>query len=471
VRAKADKKTQEQGYSINAQELNLGYALTERWNLSAGARKDEREYDGAIVPLNLQQGERTDGVLQVGFDSRSTWRTYGFVQDTLSKSEQREDNGRMGLGGSYRFTDRFRADVEVSDGDLGPGGKVGTNFLYSERTSLYLNYALENERTDNGLHGSRGNLISGMKRRLSDSSSMYVEERYQETDSASGLTHSTGMSLAPNERWNFGTNTDIGTLVDSRTGMKIEREAGGVRVGYGFDSVQVSSAVEYRLDKTRQPDQALAERTTWLYRNSFKYQLTPDWRLLGKFNHADSTSSLGQFYDGGYSEAVIGYGYRPVAHDRLNALAKYTYFYNVPTTEQVTPQNISAQFIQKSHIAALDLTYDLTDRWSVGGKYAYRLGQVSLDRESREFFDNRAQLYILRTDVTLFEHWEGLVEGRMLEMPDLNEQRSGALVAMYRYVGNHVKVGIGYNFTDFSEDLTDLSFKHEGAFFNIIGAM
>jgi hypothetical protein len=242
VRAKADKKTQEQGYSINAQELNLGYALTERWNISAGARKDEREYDGAIVPLNLQQGERTDGVLQVGFDSRSTWRTYGFVQDTLSKSEQREDNGRMGLGGSYRFTDRFRADVEVSDGDLGPGGKVGTNFLYSERTSLYLNYALENERTDNGLHGSRGNLISGMKRRLSDSSSMYVEERYQETDSASGLTHSTGMSLAPNERWNFGTNTDIGTLVDSRTGTKIEREAGGVRVGYGFDSVQLSSA-------------------------------------------------------------------------------------------------------------------------------------------------------------------------------------------------------------------------------------
>jgi flagellar motor protein MotB len=471
LRAKADKKTQEQGYSVNAQELNVGYEITERWSISAGARKDQREYDGAIVPLNLQQGERTDGVVQVGFDSRSTWRTYGFVQDTLSKSAQREDNARVGLGGSYRFTERFRTDAEVSDGDLGPGGKVGTNFLYSERTTLYLNYALENERTDNGLHGQRGNLISGMKRRLSDSSSMYVEERYQQTDSASGLTHSTGMSLAPNERWNFGTNTDIGTLVDSRTGAKIEREAGGVRVGYGFDSVQVSSAVEYRLDKTRQPDQALAERTTWLYRNSFKYQLTPDWRLLGKFNHADSSSSLGQFYDGGYTEAVIGYGYRPVAHDRLNALAKYTYFYNVPTTEQVTPQNLSAQFIQKSHIGALDLTYDVTDRWSVGGKYAYRLGQVSLDREAREFFDNRAQLYIVRTDVTFGGNWEGLVEGRMLDMPDLNEQRSGALVAMYRYVGNHVKVGVGYNFTDFSEDLTDLSFKHEGAFFNIVGAM
>jgi len=471
VRAKADKKVQDQGYTVNAQELNVGYQLTDHWSVSTGVRTDEREYAGAIVPLSLQQGERTDGVLQVGFDSRSTWRTYGFVQDTLSKSDEREDNGRVGVGGSYRFTERFRADAEVSDGDLGPGGKVGTNFLYSERTSLYLNYALENERTDNGLHGRRGNLISGMKRRLSDSSSMYVEERYQETDSASGLTHSTGMSLAPNERWNFGTNTDIGTLVDSRTGAEIDREAGGIRVGYGFDSVQFSSAVEHRVDKMKQPDQITSERTTWLYRNNFKYQLTPSWRLIGKFNHADSSSSLGQFYDGGYTEAVVGYGYRPVEHDRLNALAKYTYFYNVPTTEQVTPQQLAAQFIQKSHVAALDVTYDMTDRWSVGGKYAYRLGQVSLDREARQFFDNRAHLYILRSDITLGQHWEGLIEGRMLEMTDLNEQRSGALVALYRYLGSHVKVGLGYNFTDFSEDLTDLSFKHEGAFFNILGAM
>ena len=45
-------------------------------------------------------------------------------------------------------------DAEVSDGDLGAGGKLGTNYLLSERTNLYLNYALENERTDNGLRSA-----------------------------------------------------------------------------------------------------------------------------------------------------------------------------------------------------------------------------------------------------------------------------------------------------------------------------
>ncbi|MDY6945257.1 MAG: OmpA family protein [Pseudomonadota bacterium] len=472
LRAKADKREQDRGLLSEAQELNIGYRFNERWSTSTGVRKDEREYTGALVPMNREQGERTDAVLQLAYDSGASWRTYAFVQDTLSKSVERFDNGRIGTGGSYRMSERFRVDAEVSDGDLGPGGRLGTNFLYSERTSLYLNYALENERTDNGLRGGRrGNLISGMKRRLSDASSVFIEERYQQTDDMSGLTHATGMTLAPNERWNFGANTDIGKLSDDLTGAQIEREAAGVRMGYGFEAMQLSSAVEYRLDKTSQLDSTSSERTTWLFRNSFKFQLNPDWRVVGKFNHAKSDSSLGQFYDGGYTEAVLGYGYRPVANDRLNALAKYTYFYNVPTTEQVTPQNTMAQFVQKSHVAALDLTYDLTDRWSVGGKYAHRLGQLSLDRENEQFFDNRAQLYIVRTDLQFGDDWEGLVEGRLLDMTDLNEQRSGALAAVYRYFGKHLKVGVGYNFTDFSEDLTDLSFRHRGAFINMIGSM
>ena len=127
----------------------------------------------------------------------------------------------------------------------------------------------------------------------------------------------------------------------------------------------------------------------------------------------------------------------------INTLVKYTYFYNVPTTDQVTLQNIAAEFIQKSHIAAVDLTYDLTPRFSVGGKYAYRLGQVSLDREDPEFYDNNAMLYVLRGDYRMGDNWEILLEGRLLSMPDIDENRSGALATISRYLGDHFKVGVG----------------------------
>jgi hypothetical protein len=471
VAAKGDQTIQDEGLETLAVEVDVGYRFTDEWSLSTGVRNDQRKDRSPVVPLTQELGERTDAVVQVAFDPGATWRAYGFVQDTIEATGNRNDNGRIGTGGSYRVTERFTMDAEVSDGDLGTGGKVGSNFLYSERTNLYLNYSLENERTDNGLQARRGNLVSGVKTRLSDSSSVYLEERYQDAGSLTGLTHATGISLAANERWNLGANAEVGTLTDSQTGAETDRQAAGVRIGYGFETVQFSSAVEYRRDDAQQLDTSVAERTAWLFRNNFKYQLTPDWRVVGKLNHSFSDSSLGEFYEGGYTEAVVGYAYRPVRHDRLNALAKYTYFYNVPTTDQVTMQDTAAEFIQKSHIAALDLTYDLTANWSIGGKYAYRLGSVSLDRENPQFFDNTAHLMVLRADWRFLQGWEGLAEVRTLELPDVSERRSGALVAVYRYFGDHVKIGAGYNFTDFSEDLTDLSYDHQGAFINLIGTL
>ena len=471
IRAKGDQRVQESGLKTTAQEINVAYQVNSAWSVSTGVRNDLREDRSPVVPLTQEQGERTDAVVQVGYDSGAAWTAYGFVQDTLSKTGDREDNARFGTGGSYRFGDRFRLDAEVSDGDLGPGGRLGTNYLLSERTSLYLNYSLENERSDNGLTGRRGNLVSGLKRRLSDSTSVYFEERYQDTESLEGLTHATGLTLVANERWSLGANADVGTLSDAQTGAETDRKAGGVRVGYGRDAVQFSSAVEYRLDQTEQPDTSFYDRKTWLFRNSLRYQLTPDWRLVGKFNHSVSDSTQGDFYDGGYTEAVLGYAYRPVRNDRLNAFAKYTYFYNVPTTDQVTLQDTAAEFIQKSHVASVDVNYALNPKWSVGGKYAYRLGQVSLDRENPVFFDNSAQLVVLRTDWRFARDWEGLVEARTLDLTDVDQRRAGALVTLYRYLGEHFKLGLGYNFTDFSDDLTDLGYDHQGVFINMIGSL
>jgi flagellar motor protein MotB len=469
--AKAEHNVEEEGLEYRMLELDAAYRVTDQWSVSTGVRNDLREDSSTAAPLTLEQGERTDAVLQVMYDPGTTWRAYGFAQDTVDVSGDRDENGRVGAGGSYRVTKQFTLEGEVSDGDFGPGGRIGTKIQYSEKTSLYLNWALENERRYDGLRARRSTLVTGMKQMLTDSSSMYVEQRYQDGSAMTGLTHATGVNLVPNERWNFGANAEFGTLLDAVTGAQTDREAGGIRVGYGRETIQFSSAIEYRRDDAEQLDLTRAERSAWLFRNNFKLQLTPDWRLLGKLNHSFSNNSAGEFFDGGYTEAVFGYAYRPINNDRLNALAKYTYFYNFPTLGQQGQQFTPSEFIQKSHVASFDLNYDLTRTWSVGGKYAYRLGQVSLDREQPEFFDNTAHLALVRTDWQFHKGWESLAELRMLDLPDAGQRRGGALAAIYRYVGKHLKVGAGYNFTDFTDDLTDLSYDDQGAFVNFIGSM
>jgi len=471
-RIKVDLYEQQEGLKTETGELNLDYRMGEHWSLGTGVRHEKREDNSAAadVPVTQEEGDRTDGVAKLLYDSRERWTAYGFVQETLRSSGNREDNGRIGTGGSFRMTDRFKVAGEISEGDLGAGGNLKTEYLYSDRTTLYTNYTLENERTDNGLLARKGNMASGFHTRYSDSASVFFEERYAHGDVPSGLTHNAGVNLTPFDRLNLSANVDFGTLKDPYTSAETERTALSLNGGYGFDRLKIASGLEYRVDKIEQPDTAtFTKRTSWLFKNSMKYQLSEDWRIIGKFNYAVSESSEGDYYKGDYTEASLGYAYRPVRHDRLNVLLKYTYFYNMPSPDQVTGTNATAEYIQRSHIGAVDVMYDLTSRLTVGGKYAYRYGQLSQDRENPEYFDSRAHLLVLRTDWHFVYRWDALIEVRRLELPDAQDCRSGALVGIYRHLGNHIKVGAGYNFSDFSDDLTQLDYRHQGLFINLVG--
>ena len=468
LRVKADKRSQDMALETSALEVNADYKLDDNWKLSSGVRNDNRVDHSPLVPLTQVQGERTDVVVRAGYDSREKWTAYGYAQDTAATSGNRETNARIGSGGSYRLSDHFRMNGEVSSGDLGLGARLGTEYLVSDKTTSYLNYALENERSDNGIRANKGNMIAGVKSHYSDTTSVYAEEKYSHGDTPAGLTHSTGVEYAPDDRWNFSAHVDSGHLRDNWTGAAMDRSGLGVSAGYGFEAVKVASAFEYRRDQMQAPDLSFSERTNWLTKNSLKYQINPEWRLIGKLNYSESKSSLGEFYDGTYTEAVLGYGYRPVSNDRLNVLVKYTYFYNLPSAGQVLVSNTAASFIQKSHIFSADTIYDLNRTWSVGGKYAHKVGQVSQDRVNPVFFESTADLYVARVDWHLIHQWDLTVEGRMLSIPEAQDVRSGALVGLYRHLSSSVKLGVGWNFTDFSDDLTNLSYTYRGVFINLV---
>ena len=471
VRAKADHSKEEAGLETTAMEVDVEFALNEQVELSAGVRRDDREDHSPVVVATQEEGERTDAVVQAAYDPGDRWRSYVFGQTTVEATGDREKNWRGGAGGEVLVTERLSAEGEASHGELGPAARVGTNFQKSDATNVYLNYALDNERGADGVHARTGNLVGGVNSRMSDSASVFMENRYQHSKPETGLTRAAGMTLTPTERWSIGANLEVGTLKDRRTSAETERIAAATNVGYHFDKASVSSGIEFRFDDIERSDGSNDDHTSWLFKNALRMQLTDDWRLLAKFNHAMSHSSLGDFFDADFTEAVMGYAYRPVANDRLNALFKYTYFYSFPSAQQANSSGTaSASFVQRSHVLALDASYDITRIWSLGGKYAYRSSQVSLDREDPKFFENDAHLYILRSDLRFFEHWESTVEGRILDLPDLDERKSGALVTLNRYFGDHFKVGLGYNFTDFSEDLTDLDYDDHGWFLNMVGS-
>ena len=62
-----------------------------------------------------------------------------------------------------------------------------------------------------------------------------------------------------------------------------------------------------------------------------------------------------------------------------------------------------------------------------------------------------------------------LAELRYLNAEEAEDAKAGALLGVYRHIDSHIKAGVGYNFTDFSDNLTDLSYRSRGWFINVLG--
>ncbi len=464
LKVKLDSRDETLGLSTQSLSADLTHPLDTHWSVVGGLRHDTREDNSTVVPTTQTEGSRTDTAVKFIYDSKKDWTAYGFGQVTAEHSGTRDSNNRIGVGGSYKTSKRFTLNGEASAGDLGAAAKAGAAYMLSDKSKLYTNYALDNERDDYGVRTEKGTLTSGFRTHTSKSMSIYGEERYTYGDVPTGLTHAYGVDFGSDAGWRFGAATEVGTLVDNKTQAKLDRKALSLSAGRTSKTLTYAGAMEYRTDTS-----ATDNRVTWLLKNKLSYRTSPNWTLIAKLNMSDSTSTLGEFYAGSYVDAVLGYAYRPVDNDRWNSLVKYTYFYNLPSPDQVTAAGVSADYVQRSHIVSIDTLYDLTRRWSLGAKYAYRLGQLAADRTNPEFFDSRGQLIILRADWHFVREWDMSFEARRRDEFDAHDARSGVLVGVYRDLGNNVKLGIGYNFTDFSDDLTNMSFRSQGAFLNVVG--
>ncbi|WP_444889976.1 hypothetical protein [Microbulbifer sp. DLAB2-AA] len=58
---------------------------------------------------------------------------------------------------------------------------------------------------------------------------------------------------------------------------------------------------------------------------------------------------------------------------------------------------------------------------------------------------------------------------RLLDLPDVQDSKSGTLIGLYHHIDDHLKWR--HSFTDFSDDLTLLNYESQGMFLNIFGKL
>lgn len=435
----------------------------------AGLRYEDRT--AGLLYNSVQDGSRTDLAGEIEY--KPTLRNlslYGFGQATLDRDATRNRNNRYGGGIKAELTQRLSVNGELSGGDGGLGADVQLNHRLSEGSEAYVGYSLLADRTDTGLdtqsiftRSNRGTLTVGARQKFSDSLSVYGENRVGFGGVAPSLTRSFGLKFDPTERLSFTGSFENGRVDDATTGL-FRRTAASVGVGYTTDDVRIGSSIELRNEKGANLDQ-----TVWLLRNDVSYAVNPDWRFVGRFNMAQADNEGPSVRAAEFTEAMAGFAYRPVNNEKLNMLARFTYFQDLGPAGQLTGSGQTQNPKQTSKIASVDMNYDLTNKLTMGVKYGYRQGKVSLGRDSDQFVSSNAHLAVIRADYNVMKKWDLMAEGRMLWVTKADDQRLGALGAIYRHLGNNVKLGVGYSLSDFSDDLTDQSYTSHGPFLNLLG--
>ena len=412
-----------------------------------------------------QQLQSVDALLAaIGYRQRfgASWEVYGTGQVTLDDDGGAyEKNDLLTLGARYLFGDRSSVGAEVSGGSRGHGAKVDGEYRMAPDHSLYGSYSYSTDRTgtdplfDTGLQSG---WTLGQRWRLSNQVNVYNESQYlkdRRQDSA-GIVHTFGMDFYPAQGWNLGFTIMDGEL-DSTVG-RVDRRAYSVSGGRTDAVAQWNSKLEYRRDSGAE------QREQWVTTNRLLYKLNEDWRFALRANYADTEDRIDRLADAKLVETNMGFAWRPHDNTRWAGFGKFTYLYDVASLGQ-EGGNL---YDQRSQILSLEGIRQLGARWEVAGKLASRWGDYRTGRGEGAWLDSRADFAALQLRYRLFAQWEGLAEHRWLKVHE-GGVRKGWLVGVDRRVGENFKVGVGYNFTEFSDDMTELKYDQKGFFLNMAG--
>lgn len=394
---------------------------------------------------------------------------YGFVQSTL-QSDETLKNDRYGLGLTQRFGERSSATGEVSTGTRGVAGKLEGSYYVTPDYHLYTRYAYTSQPgdlfgSDPFEEGSGRSLSLGQRWNAKGGLSLFQEAQLSNRAGENGRGNNLGMDYSVAQHWQLGLRYSQSRLEDDDEAETTRRTA-SVLATYNDSRTSFTPRFEYRRDRGAQ------SRDQYLLSVGLTRKFSEDWRTAVRLRTSLTTDKLDPDNDARFTEASLGLAYRPAGNNRWAWLSKYTYLYDLGTVAQVssTTGGVANNAVdQRAHILATEFLYRFNPVWEVGGKYAYRNGELREGRNTGDWYENTRHFVAAQVRYRVLHSWDVLVEHRWLQTVQDKNQRSGWLAGVDKQITPYFRMGVGYNFTDFSDDLRHSDYRFKGWYLNAVG--
>ncbi len=401
----------------------------DRWGLT-GEYQDQES-------LNAVSSSFAAARLRLGITEKLATRLER--QETITGP--RNDQTRAGL--EYRMLPFLTFQASGTHGTLGQAAQVGLVAGLGNRR-LYLTERV----ADDAVRGTSSTVMGG-ETTLGLSSRVYSEYQWEHSDEGGRVLSLTGAQ----RQWDLTEGMKVllageHSRIDS--GPTVTRRY-TLATGLSYvpaPGVSTASRSEVRLEQGGQ------ERVQYFSSQQVGLQLHPDFTLIGKYRYSVTRDlALGGTL-ARFEERSAGLAYRPVASDRFHALARYTRLLDQPPAALSTTTDV----------ASIEWLLELHRRleWveKEAGKFKAEEGSPAVKTHT--------YLSIHRMNLRLWKALDAGLEYRTLRQKEAADRRQGWLAEITWETLEHLRLGTGYNFTDFSDnEFSDHRYSVHGWFIRL----
>ncbi|MEW6025671.1 MAG: PQQ-binding-like beta-propeller repeat protein [Planctomycetota bacterium] len=444
---------------------NIGAERTETGALQVIYRSDkwtitnEYRYQEATNLIGGVKAETNEdlalGALKVDYAVTPRSNVYAIQQAALKG----DANSQTTLGATFGLWEKTAVVLQATSGTNGNAFLIGVNNRVSDKTETFSNVSISDDNSLDTLQVSNGASYQLTPTTRLNAQQDYSTRKNQSTDATQRSTAaSVGQETKLSDRWRFWATAQQGIVNEYNGATNIEtvRESGWLRFRYADnDNTVFDTKIEARFDEGD------VDKRQYLTANSFRHKITEDITVSLRDNYSRTENRTTDTNEALFNEAGLGLALRPVKWDRWHLLAKYTYLKNIYPSAQTDATVGTTRTL--SNIYAIETAYDISKYLQLVKKYA--LKDMKETVAGYDETENEVTLWINRINYNVIKQWYAGVEYRILRQTLGEDKKSGFLVEVTHRASENIHLGVGYNFTDFSDDLRQNNSYSSNGFF------
>ena len=435
----------------------------------------EYRYQDVETPFNaLSDNNSGIDILAARLDYQYTKQTRLFLAQQVALQDEpagwpanQPTNTQTTLGASTTFANKSVLSAQGSVSTDAYSVLSGFSYPVSPKTTMYNNYGLGVSEPDGRTMVS----AVGARSQVTDKTSVYAQEEYKTSDKEQMVSNSqrVGEETRLTQEWTIRGSVEAGT-VNYFDGSQTTRQTVSLNAQYSHhkdtkntkesdnSKLQIpnykSGLVSLNTKLELRSDEGIQDKKQYVTANSLRYQLTEDLSGTLRLNWARTDNTSNDQMESLFREYGIGTALRPVKWDRWHLIAKYTYLEDLRNPDTTSKSDI------KANIYALETAYDICKPLQIMEKYAHRrmteeIGPIPETHSTTDLWINRINYTFLKDFMAGGEYRVLRTEAKNTSsgQEGADDTKQGYLLEIGYRFNKFAHFGLGYNFTDFSDNL------------------